>query len=70
MNDIAKGCPFCGGNAELETTPQWPGATASDAEGTAYALRCLSCAALGPWRKTQTGAYSAWNGRVTLPETP
>ena len=50
----AKPCPFCGG-IRME----------GDGGDGQFWLRCLSCAAEGPWARTPTGAVNDWNRRVS-----
>lgn len=53
-------CPFYGcTRAEIASCPH--------GTETAYFVRCLGCAAEGPWAKTEAGAIAAWNRRPSRP---
>lgn len=55
-----KPCPFCGGEAILD-------AGGRESEGVfraAYWVRCRSCAAEGPWFRTEGAASERWNERT------
>ena len=49
-------CPFCGGQARLESQPH-------DELDTEWFVVCNSCAAEGPWTKSEPGARTLWNMR-------
>jgi Lar family restriction alleviation protein len=46
-----KPCPFCGGEAVLDATVS------------CFFVRCIGCAAEGPWHGTMAGATNGWNKR-------
>ena len=59
-------CPFCGGTGYLENIlrdgyKDFP----DDPDARAYCVRCRSCAAEGPWAKSEYGARRLWNIRVS-----
>lgn len=59
MRVLAQGldpCSFCGGQARLESQPH-------DELDTEWFVVCNSCAAQGPWMKSETGARTLWNMR-------
>lgn len=58
-------CPFCGGTATMESGPRFehdPECEGPDSKW--YAVKCRSCAAQGPWAKSESGATRWWNMRV------
>lgn len=56
-------CPFCGGRPELVAGERY-----NDDEQLHF-VRCLQCAAEGPWAKSAGGARRWWNKREPLPST-
>lgn len=66
-------CPFCGDSNERGKGPHARlvvdktlrrGCLPEDSEAYAYAVRCGSCAAMGPWVKSgERAAINAWNRR-------
>lgn len=60
--ETAKACPFCGGAAHLKREDRFPGNDIEDGKW-AYYFVCRSCAANGPWHKTETAALRWWNER-------
>lgn len=62
-----KPCPFDGGvrlvivrteRYDLVTHPRWE----EDPDVYAFNVHCTSCAAEGPWKKSQSAAEQIWNG--------
>lgn len=57
-------CPFCGGEGVPDKTLRDGYENdQADQDAFAYFVRCVSCAAQGPWRKNQHGAKREWNSR-------
>ncbi|XHX78975.1 MAG: Lar family restriction alleviation protein [Stenomitos frigidus ULC029] len=62
--DILLPCPFCGGQPLIEKTLRSGYENcADDIDAYAYAMRCQSCATLGGWSKSESGAVRCWNMR-------
>lgn len=59
-------CPFDAGKRfRVTRTARFDGEYVSEDETPdfyAYNVRCLTCAAEGPWKKSQSGAEQMWNG--------
>lgn len=62
-----KPCPFDGGTRliifqtaryDLDKFSEWE----HDPDAYAYNVHCLTCAADGPWKKSQGAAEQFWNG--------
>lgn len=62
-----KSCPFDGGKHlvvikteryDIANHPEW----ADDPDAYAYNVHCITCAADGPWKKSQSGCERFWNG--------
>jgi Lar family restriction alleviation protein len=52
-----RSCPFCDSKeVELEQHND------TELDRLTYCAVCLSCAAIGPWDKTKSGAIRGWNG--------
>jgi len=49
-----KPCPFCGGEEPIRDHNEYG----------KYWLMCRSCAATGPWMKSEAGGDAAWNRRM------
>lgn len=65
MSDLFP-CPFDGGEAIPDRELRY-GCQDGDPDAWAYYIRCRTCAAEGPWKKTPSGADRAWNMRVGNP---
>ena len=65
-------CPFCGGTRTLLDRALRGGyqQAQEDPDAWAYTVRCLSCAATGPWFKREGNAVRSWNRRVPALEPP
>lgn len=58
-------CPFDGGRPWLSRVERAGYAEHPDEpDRWAYSVRCVSCAAAGPWQKSATGALRWWAMRV------
>lgn len=58
-----KPCPFDGGTRlVIARTPRYDNVEPNDPDGYAYVVHCTTCAADGPWKKSQSGAEEFWNG--------
>ncbi len=57
-------CPFCGGAGERKRALR-TGRARGDAEAFSHFIRCASCAAVGPWKKSASNAARWWNMRAT-----
>jgi hypothetical protein len=61
-----KPCPFDGGTRLVVfQTPRFDGEYVSEEETPdfyAYNVHCTTCAADGPWKKSQSSAEQFWNG--------
>lgn len=56
-------CPFCGGDAEIWRQRRFPNCPDDWAGAWAYYGLCRSCAAQGPWEKSESSARKGWNRR-------
>ena len=58
-------CPFCGGRRLVlaGTLRDGYAKRVDDPDAFAYTVRCLSCAAEGPWWKRKGNALRGWNLR-------
>lgn len=62
-NGILKPCPFDGGKRlVIVKTERFPDPEPDEPDAYAYNVHCTSCAADGPWQKSQSGAELFWNG--------
>jgi cytochrome c5 len=55
-----KPCPFCGGEAEVDTPQYWDGACGRKT----YAIYCTACRCRTPDYMGLVGAKEAWDRRV------
>lgn len=57
-------CPFCGGDGYLSSALRdGYQSFSNDPDAQAYYVVCRSCAAEGPWAKSEYGAVRMWNTR-------
>jgi Lar family restriction alleviation protein len=61
--EAVKPCPFCGGKIVSLGNDLRGGHKEGDPDPRAYFYSCDSCAAVGGWAKTETGALRNWNTR-------
>jgi|SRR5579859_147611 len=52
-------CPFCAGTPVVDKCLR-AGLEEDDPDAYSYVLRCLSCAAQGPWGKSESSARGQW----------
>lgn len=58
-----KPCPFCGGEGVMRCSNPYTHQD-GDYSRDEYFVHCISCAAEGPWFKTETAAKRVWNMRI------
>ena len=61
-------CPFCDGQPTIEKTLR-NGYADGEPDAWAWSMVCLSCAASGPWGKSEARAVHAWNRRYHVGST-
>ena len=66
-NEELRPCPFCGGKGEVDSKLRDGYKDfLKDPDANAYFVVCRSCAADGPWSKSESGARRMWNMRVEV----
>lgn len=60
-------CPFCAGQPHLESEPYNSMSGINPPETRSWVVRCVSCAAQGPWYKCEGNAVRGWNTRRKKP---
>lgn len=61
-----KSCPFCGGEAEIQTSKRWPDGVEAAVDGYTVVCQNLDCIFGGNdewWADTEAEAIEAWNTR-------
>lgn len=66
MSEQLLPCPFCGSDRVTPDKVLRDGYRifADDPDAYAHFVRCLTCAAQGGWKKSESGAAMMWNMRL------